>query len=227
MLFHADKTIKESLFNIYKKDLLDRQTRKEVEISKEKKQDKNYIESIIKLNEDENRRRSMDKLKVTYENMNSYNQLWRGKDEERKNRYYKIFDPKINYPIINEDIITQNKPILSRNPSYEFNSKIRFDSQIDHVNNILQPDYLGVKNLENLAKNTKHEFQNFYRNCLDSQITTRVNIYDLTSMKHKEKEYNSIKQREQDASIRKNPCKFFLTYSWFLFIISNLNHFIF
>lgn len=205
MLFHADKNIKESLFNMYKKDLIDRQVKKEEEITKEKIQDKYFINEVKRLNEEERCRRSIEKKKVTSENMNSYNELWRGKDEERKNRYYKVFDPKINYPILNEETINQNKPILARNRSYDFNSKIQFDSQRDHVNNILQPDYLGVKNLQNLEKNHKQEFHKIYKNCLDSQINTRVNIYDLNNVKAKE--YYAMKNKEQEVFVNKNPCK--------------------
>lgn len=207
MLFHADKNIKESLFNMYKKDLIDRQVKKEEEISKERLQDKNFIAEVVRSNEEERRRRSMEKKRIAYENMNSYNELWRGKDEERKNRYYKVFDPKINYPTLNEEILNQNKPLLARNRSYDFNSKIQFDSQRDHVNNILQPDYLGVKNLQNLAKNHKQEYHKIYRNFLDSQINTRVNIYDLNNLK--EKEYYAMKNKEQEVFVKKNPCKLY------------------
>jgi len=214
MLFHADKNVKESLFKMYKKDLIDRQVIKEDKITKEKIQDKNFIDEVVRLNEEEHRRRSMEKKRVTNENMISYNQLWRGKDEERKNRYYKVFDPKVNYPIMNEEMINQNKPFFARNRSYDFNSKMQFDSQRDHINNIMHPDYLGVKNLQNLDKNHKQEYHKIYKNFLDSQINTRVNIYDLINVKAKE--YHAIKNEEQEVFVNKNPCKFKLIKVYFI-----------
>ena len=210
MLFHADKYVKEGLFNMYKRDLIDRQTRKEEEISKERFEDKNFVEQIVKINEEEKRKRSVEKKKITNENMNSYNQLWRGKDEERKNRYYRVFDAKINYPTLNQEVISQNRPFISTNRSYDFNSNINFGSQRDHVNNILQPDYLGVRNLQSLEKNNKQEIQKIYKNFLDSQINTKVNIYDMNDMK--EKEYYSMRRKEQEISVNKNPCKKFIYF---------------
>jgi len=208
MLFHADKNIKENLFNMYKKDLIERQARKEENIFKEKVEDKSLIERIVKKTEEENRLRSMERRRVADENMNSYNQLWRGKDEERKNRYYNVFDPKINYPTLNEEQVNQNKPYLARNRSYDFNSKIEFDSQRDHVNNILNPDYLGIRNLYNLDKSHKQEFHKIYKNCLDSQINTRVNIYDMNEIK--DKAYPTLKKKEQEFIVKKHPCNYIL-----------------
>ena len=115
MLSHADKNIKESLLNMYKKDLIERQVKKEDFISKEKLQDKNFIDGVMRSNEEESNRRSIEKKRVTDENMNSYHELWRGKDEARKNRYYRVFDKKINNPIMDEEIFNKNKPFLSKN----------------------------------------------------------------------------------------------------------------
>lgn len=208
MLIHADKNVKESLFNVYKKDLQERQIRKEEGVNKEKIEDKNFVDQIIRLNEEEKQRKTLEKTRIKNENMYSYNELWKAKDEERKNRYYKVFDPKINYPVLNEDVRNLSKPILLPGRSYDFNSRINFDSQRDHLNNILNPDYLGVRNLESLQKNHKQEFQKIYKNFLDSQINTKTNIYDLNNIK--EKEYHAMKRREAEIQVKKNPCNNFL-----------------
>lgn len=76
------------------------------------------------------------------------------------------------------------------------NSKIQFDSQRDHLNNILQPDYLGIRNLQNMEKNQKQEYQNIYRNFLNSQINTKINIYNFKNLK--EKENYSLKKKEYE-----------------------------
>lgn len=149
--------------------------------------------------------------------MNSYNNLWRGKDEERKNRYNNVFDFQINNPTLNEEVFNQNIPMLAKNRSYDFNSKIQFDSQRDHVNNILQPDYLGIRNLQNIEKNQKQEFQKIYRNFLDSQINTKINIYDMNNLK--EKEYYSLKRKEQEISVKKNPCKIKRKYYFLIYYL--------
>jgi len=41
------------------------------------------------MNEEELRKKSIEKIRVTNENKYFYNNLFRGKDEERKNRYNK------------------------------------------------------------------------------------------------------------------------------------------
>jgi len=76
------------------------------------------------------------------------------------------------------------------------NSKIQFDSQRDHLNNILQPDYLGIRNLQNMEKNQKQEYQNIYRNFLNSQINTKINIYNFKNLK--EKENYPLKKKEYE-----------------------------
>lgn len=209
MLFHADKNVKDSMFNIYRNDIKERQQRKDNSVTKEKIEDKNFVDRIKKLNEDEMVRRSIEKLRKKNENMYSYNELWKGKDEERKNRYNRIFDPKINFPSLDPELINQSKPILLKGKSYDFNSKINFDSQRDHVNNIMNPDYLGIRNLYSLERNHKQEYQKMYRNFLDSQINTKFDLYDLNNHNLKDKEYHAMKRIEEEVLVKQNPCNIF------------------
>jgi len=207
MLSHADRTIKKRLFNMYREDLIERKGKKYDELSKEKLEDKNLMEEVVRVNEEERCRRSVEKKIIANANMNSYNELWREKDKQRKDRYYNMIDPKMSYTPLNQEILNQNKPFLTINRSYDFNSNIKFDSQRDHVGNILQPDYLGVKNLQHLEKDHKQEYHKMYKNFLDSQINTRHNIYDLNNQKPKE--YHAQKNKEQEVLVKINPCKLY------------------
>lgn len=230
MLFNADKNIKDNLFNIYRQDLIDRKQRKEENILQEKIIDKNYIDQINRVNQEDSVKRNMERMRRIKENMNDYNSFWIRKDEERKNKFAKNNDVNINtYAMDNNnssninsynnhfDISSANNNSNNNYNQNNYNSsntnqKVDFDSQKDHLNPILNPDYIGIRQIENFEKNKKQKLQKFYKNQLDSQITTKISIYDVNHNANKDNVgYNNQghykKNNMPDINLNSKACK--------------------
>lgn len=219
MLFNADRNVKDNLIQMYQQDIMQRRQRKDEYSFQEKQNDKIFIEQINKKNEEENVKKAMEKQRRANENMQEYNQFWVKKDEERKNKFSKPADVNINNYAMNNSNINNNNyqnsnynsnPISNNNP----NLRIDFDSKRDHLNPIMNPDYIGIRKIEDIEKNKKAEVQKLYRNMLDAQVSMKPNTNEWNSVNRE----NTIsllalnKKNQVDDLFNKNPCKFFNLY---------------
>jgi len=233
MLFNANKQVKDNLFNMYQQDIMQRRQRKDDYLFQEKQSDKLIIEQLKRRNEEENQKQTFEKQRRINENMQEYNQFWQKKDEERKNRFTKFQDVNINnYAISKNNNFQNNNLNLSHNPNpYENNIsgsnnnfnmnpnlRVDFDSKKDHLNPILNPDYIGIRKIEDMEKNKKMEEQRIYRNMLNAQINLKPSSNDWNTVNRE----NTIslmalnKKNINEEMFNKNPCKQYLMNLFFL-----------
>ena len=244
MLFNTDRNVKDNLFQMNQQDIMQRRQRKDDYNIQEKQSDKNFIEQIKRRNEEENSKKNFEKQRRINENMQEYNLFWLKKDEERKNKFTKFQDVNINnYPINNgnfDDINNNNYQNLNPNLNYNANSniysnnnlnnpnnRVDFDSKKDHLNPIMNPDYIGIRRIDDLEKNKKMEGQKIYKNMLDAQVIMKPNSNELSAFNRD----NSIsllalnKRNNNEEMFNKNPCNFF--FKFLLFIYTKYNFFLF
>lgn len=228
MLFNADKHIKDNLFQMNQQDIIQRRQRKDDYLFQEKQSDKDFIAQVKRRNEEENQLKTVEKQRRINENMQEYNQLWLKKDEERKHKFSKYQDVNINnYAINNNNSNFQNmNPNLNYNTNNNINNnvygssnnnnnnpnfRVDFDSKKDHLNPIMNPDYIGIRKIDDLEKNKKMEGQRIYRNMLDAQINLKPNANEWSSV-NKENTISLLALNKRNANeemFNKNPCKFF------------------
>lgn len=206
MLMHPDKQIKENLFNYYTQELNQRRLMKEETTHMEKLNDKVYMDQIKRNNQEEKMRMDSQRMRRVNENLNEYGLFISKKDEEMKNRY------KRNSDIYKENYLKGNSHSMGNLNQLEmFNSNLKPNSPMsinpdmtlisesktkkDHLNFILQPDYIPVRKLNEMEKNNKNEYQKFYRNILDSQMNYMINSPDIKN------NYKNV------VNMISNPCK--------------------
>ncbi len=117
-----------------------------------------------------------------------------------------------NFNHSNNEYGNTNNNINSNNP----NNKFDFDSKKDHLNPILNPDYIGIRKIQDIEKNTKIEGQRIYRNMLDAQMNMKPYSNEYSSINRE----NSIslvafnKRNSNEEMYNSNPCKnYFLLFS--------------
>lgn len=221
MLFNVDKHVKDNLFHMYQQDIMQRRQRKDDYLYQEKQLDKDFIDQIKRRNEDENTKKNLEKQRRINENMQEYNQFWQKKDEDRRNKFTKLNEVnnysknnsnyQSNYQNLNPNINSfgNNHNINSNNNFNDQNAKLEFDSKKDHLNPIMNPDYIGIRKIDDLEKNKKMEVQKMYRDMLDAQISSKPNTNDL-NFKNKENSISLMtlnKRNVNEEMFNKNPCK--------------------
>lgn len=226
MLFNADKQVKDNLFHMYQQDIMQRRQRKDEYVFQEKQSDRDFIEQIKRRNEEENQKKTFEKQRRINENMQEYNQFWQKKDEERKNKFSKFQDVNINNYAVNN---TNNNNYQNSNQNLNYNSnpygnnvgynsgntnpniRVDFDSKKDHLNPIMNPDYIGIRKIDDLAKNKKMEEHRIYKNMLDAQMNLKPNSNEWNRI-NKENTISLLalnKRNNNEEMFNKNPCKLF------------------
>ena len=234
MLFNADKQIKDNLFQMYQQDIIERRQRKDDYISNQKQSDKFFIEQLKQRNEEESQKKILERQRRINENIQDYNQFWLKKDEERKNKFSKYQDVNINNYAINNSNDKDNFQNLNPNLNYNGNAyldlntnsdgnnpnnRVDYDSNKDHLNHIMNPDFIGGRKIHDLERSKKIEGQKMYRDMLDAQINLKPNPNERNSGNRD----NTIsllalsKRNANEEMFNKNPCKdFFLFYLFYL-----------
>ena len=203
MLFYADKNVKENLFHMYKQDVMEQKNRKDEFVVQEKIKDKTLIQQVNRVHEDENNKKNVERLRKINENMYGFNQYWTKKDEERKNRFTQKPEININSYSVNIEPSNYNySHSINQGKLNNLNINVEFESKkTDHINPILNPDYMGFRRIESLEKNQKMAVQKIYKNILDSQLNTKINPYDIN---------NSFPRKNGSDIFKTNPCKYFI-----------------
>jgi len=210
---------------MYQQDIAQRRQRKDEYHLQEKQSDKQFIDEINRKNQEENMRRQMEKQRKINETKQEYNQFMIKKDEDRKNKFNKNIDFNINNYAINNTLTNPNSYDNNNNnmnfnrdgSNYNPNMRMDFDSKRDHLNPILNPDYIGIRKIEDLEKNKKMEVQKMYKGMLDAQMhmkpgNSRENSISLLELN---------KKNSNDNGFNRNPCKklFIKDNSFFLIIL--------
>ena len=190
MYVHPDKALKDGLFNYYQKDIMDRKIRKDENNNQEKNLDRNFIDQIKRSNDDERMKREGEKSKRVNDSMQDYGKLMMKKDEDRRKKLGKM-DENYNQQGQMMDNNSQGGSQYINNNIYDYpnsnaananaNSNISMNMNNDakikknmkgvDLNMIMHPDNaIGVRQLNEMERNKKFEFQKYYKNMLDSQI---------------------------------------------------------
>lgn len=96
MLFHADRNVKENLFNMYKKDAQDQITKKNELKMQKINEERQYLENVSKREQLEEDKRKLEKMKRISDTMNEYNQMLTNKPNNGRLKKSKFDDVKIN-----------------------------------------------------------------------------------------------------------------------------------
>ena len=191
MYVHPDKALKDGLFNYYQKDIMDRKMLKDQNTNQEKDSDRNFIDQIKRRNEEERMKNMGEKSKKVNDSMQDYGKLMMKKDEDRRNKL-KSIDQNYNQQgqmmidnnnsQVNNNQYMNNNNISGGNPNNNAananmgmgmnnDSKIKKNMKGVDLNLIMHPDNnIGVRQLNEMERNKKFEFQKHYKNMLDSQI---------------------------------------------------------
>jgi len=227
MYVHPDKALKDGLFNYYQKDIMDRKMRKDENNTQEKVLDRNFIDQIKRSNDDERMKKEGEKSKRVNDSMQDYGKLMMKKDEDRRKKLGKI-DENYNQQgqimdnnsqggnsnqYMNNDNIyggypnnaaNANANMSMNNNNMNNDAKIKKNMKGVDLNMIMHPDNnIGVRQLNEMERNKKFEFQKYYKNMLDSQIGHPGNPALSGSGRVQKKGYGSALPI---GNIISNPC---------------------
>lgn len=183
MLFHADRNVKENLFNMYKKDAMDLATKKNEMRLQKINEERQYLENLNKREQFEEDKRKLEKLKRISDTMGEYNQMISNKPDGRLKKS-KFEDVKINsYGVSfrnpqNEGISTNVTANQSNQNfgndyfqrEYNINRKASLSPRANNVKKLVSYDNSGYNNDDYMQKAQKMEQQKIYKDYLDSQV---------------------------------------------------------
>jgi hypothetical protein len=181
MLFHADRNVKENLFNMYKKDALDHMAKKSEIKMQIKNEEREYMENFNRKIQQEDDKKNLEKQHKINERMNEYNLMCNMKGDPRIKRN-KYEDVKLNYygvnVVPNENnlgnlITNMNNPLNNNNYSekeFNLNKKYAVTPQTDQIKHIVSHENNNQEKEEYNTRIQKVEQQKLYKEFLDSQV---------------------------------------------------------
>jgi hypothetical protein len=191
MLFHADRNIKENLFQMYKKDAEEHLYKKNELKIKKLNEEKEFLDNFNKRQQLEEEKKKFEKYKKVTETMNEYKDFMNNKDYTRLGKgkrndvnfntysvrtYRPDMQPNLNYQqnypnFSNQNEIHNNNQNINQNtyPVQNNYPKIEDDK-------FFNSDHRNLGNLNNDSDRVhKQEQQKYYKEYLDSQV--RLNDY--------------------------------------------------
>lgn len=199
MLFHADRNVKENMFQFLKREAEDHLAKKNENKNLKRNEERMRIESIMQKEREEQERKRMQKIKHMNDMMSEYNNMISKKGEDRSLRKNKFEDIKINsYGVSsnkNNNEMREFENIPNNINSNAFVVPNDLNSQVEYMNshlnntgsnNILFNYLIGfnikadthinpithknINNYDEFVRNKKYEQQKTYKEVLDSQV---------------------------------------------------------
>lgn len=178
MLFNADRAVKDSLFQMYKKDAMEHASRKTERRTQQIQEERTYLENLRKREQEEEEKQKYDKMQKRNLAREEYYQMMQKKDLLKKTR---LDDVNFNTYGVSEETKAPTgenefKPSLYHNnqlnlhPSSNqtYPTKLRSPNKHEVSKNFIDTD--------DLVRTYRMEQQKAYKTFLDGQV-----IYPLTS----------------------------------------------
>ena len=190
MLFHADRNIKENLFQMYKKEAQEQHQKKNDLRLRKLNEEKEMIDNLNKREQQEDDRKKFEKYKRVTDSMNEYREFWNNKEQNKVkgrkgevnfNTYgvslrggqHEMQNSKNNYKITNSFDQTDQQNFQNQNQIYSqnnFTNNYQLSTnphELDNSSNFIRSN--GLTRLQ------RQEQQKSYKDFLDSQVI----LYDL------------------------------------------------
>jgi hypothetical protein len=167
MLFHADRNLKQNLFQMYKKDAEDHYNKKNEMKLRQMNEERMYMENMNKRQQQEEDRRKLEKYKRVTDTMNEYKDMishkerYRGKKNEVNFNTYGVSMREAN-PENASPQNMQNAQNVQQNfngLSYEFNSG-NIEPGLERIQAHAQVEAQGSSNLNHPPNENYSEFFN-------------------------------------------------------------------
>ena len=146
MLFYADRSIKDNLFNMYKRDAMDYAAKKYECKNQRINEERSYLENLNKKEQMEEDRRRLEKIKRTSEAMNEYNQLVnmkrdgilrRSKVDDVKINSYGIGSNQMANSANNSIVFSQGNDVSFYQRECDLNKKVSLSPQANNVKKLV------------------------------------------------------------------------------------------
>jgi hypothetical protein len=190
MLFHADKSVKDNLLQMYKRDAMDFANKKQVNKAQRIMEERAYLESLNQKEQLAEDKIKIEKIKKVSERMDEYTKLLNQKNEDRHLKKSKYNDININtYGISyqNSNTMTNYNPNreLNNNNNYRdnlvnngnfnpnsevaFNQKVSLSPKVSNIGKLIG-DNVNKNEYDYAMRSQKYEQQRMYKDYLDSQV---------------------------------------------------------